>query len=118
MWEWRHLRAAGWPEEVLHAILAHADYTGVVPETHLDRVLFACDELSGFLTACALVKPSRAIADVEVAGVKKKLKDKAFARGVNRADVVRGAELLELPLEEHIENCLRAMQARAGELGL
>ena len=113
-----HLRALGWPEEILHAILAHADYSGVTPETHLDRALFACDELSGFLTACALVKPSRAIADVEVAGVRKKMKDKAFARAVKREDMARGAELLGVPLEEHIGVCLAAMQARASGLGL
>ena len=96
------LREQGWPEEVLHAILAHAEYTGVTPETHLDRVLFACDELAGFLTACTMVKPSRKIAEVEAAGVRKKMKDKAFARAVSREDMVRGAELLGLPLEEHI----------------
>ena len=112
------LREQGWPEPVLHAILAHADYSGTVPETHLDRALFASDELSGFLTACALVKPSRAIADVEVAGVKKKMKDKAFARAVKREDITRGADLLGVPLEEHIGTCLRAMQARAADLGL
>ena len=112
------LREQGWPEEMLHAILAHADYSGVVPETHLDRSLFACDELAGFLTACALVKPSRAIAEVEVAGVKKKMKDKGFARAVKREDITHGAELLEIPVEEHIENCLRAMQDHAVELGL
>ena len=112
------LREQGWPEEVLRAILAHADYSGVVPETHLERALFACDELAGFLTACALVKPTKSIAEVEVAGVKKKMKDKAFARAVKREDMVRGAELLGLPLEEHIGHCLRAMQARAAELGL
>lgn len=113
-----HLREQGWPEILLHAILAHADYSGVKPETHLDKALFACDELAGFLTACALVKPSKSIADVEVAGVKKKMKDKAFARAVKREDIVTGAELLGIPLDEHVENCLRAMQARAGELGL
>ena len=112
------LRELGWPEEVLHAILAHADYSGVQPETHLDRALFACDELAGFLTACALVKPTRAIADVEVAGVKKKMKDKAFARAVKREDITRGAELLGVGLEEHVGVCLGAMQGRAGELGL
>ncbi len=112
------LRELGWPEEMLHAILAHADYTGVLPESHLDRALFACDELSGFLTACALVKPSKRLAEVEVAGVKKKMKDKGFARAVKREDMVRGAELLEVPLDEHIGVCLGAMQARAGELGL
>ena len=112
------LREQGWPEPMLHAILAHADYSGVPPETHLDRALFACDELSGFLTACALVKPTRAIADVEIAGVKKKMKDKAFARAVKREDITRGAELLGVPLDEHIGTCLAAMQARAAELGL
>src|ERR1700709_2044478 len=113
-----YLREQGWPEELLHAILAHADYSGVKPETHLDRALFACDELAGFLTACTLVKPSRSIADVEVAGVKKKMKDKAFARAVKREDITGGAELLGVPLEEHLGNCLKAMQDRAGELGL
>lgn len=113
-----YLRAHGWPEEMLHAILAHADYSGVVPETHLDRALFACDELAGFLTACALVKPSRSIAEVEIAGVRKKLKDKAFARAVKREDIARGAELLDVPVEEHIGHCLQAMQKHAAELGL
>ena len=112
------LRELGWPDEVLHAIPAHADYSGVRPQSHLDRALFACDELSGFLTACALVKPSKLIADVEVAGVKKKMKDKAFARAVKREDITRGAELLGVPVEEHIGTCLAAMQARADELGL
>ncbi len=113
-----YLRQHGWPEEMLHAILAHADYSGVKPETHLDRTLFACDELAGFLTACTLVKPSKAIADVEVKGVLKKMKDKAFARAVKREDMVAGAELLGVPLEEHVGVCLAAMQARAEELGL
>ena len=113
-----YLRGQGWPETVLHAILAHADYSGAVPESHLDRALFACDELAGFLTACALVKPSKAIADVDVPGVRKKMKDKAFARAVKREDIVHGAELLGTPLEEHIGHCLAAMQARSAELGL
>jgi predicted hydrolase (HD superfamily) len=113
-----HLRELGWPEEVLRAILAHADYSGVGRESHLDRALFACDELAGFLTACTLVKPSKSILEVEVAGVKKKMKDKAFARAVKREDITDGAELLGLTLEEHVGNCLRAMQERAGELGL
>ena len=113
----QYLREHGWPEAILHAILAHADYSGVEPESHLDRALFASDELAGFLTACALVKPTRSIADVEVAGVKKKMKDKAFARAVKREDIVRGADLLGLPLEEHLGICLAAMQARAPELG-
>jgi putative nucleotidyltransferase with HDIG domain len=114
----KYLREQGWPEEICHAILAHADYSGVVPETHLDKALFACDELAGFLTACALVKPTKAIADVEVAGVKKKMKDKGFARAVKREDIMRGAELLGIPVEEHIGNCLCAMQERALQLGL
>jgi predicted hydrolase (HD superfamily) len=113
-----HLRELGWPETVLHAVMAHADYSGVERETHLDKALFACDELAGFLTACALVKPSKSIHEVEVAGVKKKMKDKAFARAVKREDITGGAELLGLTVEEHVGNCLRAMQARAGELGL
>jgi len=113
-----YLREQGWPEDVLHAILAHADYSGAARETHLDKALFACDELAGFLTACALVKPSKSILEVEVAGVKKKMKDKAFARAVLREDITGGAELLGLSVEEHVGNCLRAMQARAAELGL
>jgi predicted hydrolase (HD superfamily) len=114
----KYLREQGWPESVLHAILAHADYSGVARETHLDKALFACDELAGFLTACALVKPSKSIHAVEVAGVKKKMKDKAFARAVMREDITGGAELLGLSVEEHVGNCLRAMQGRAEELGL
>lgn len=112
------LREQGWPETLLHAILAHADYSGVTPVTHLDKALFACDELAGFLVACALVKPTRSIHQVEVRGVLKKMKDKAFARAVSREDIAAGATLLGLPLDEHIGNCIAAMQARAGELGL
>jgi predicted hydrolase (HD superfamily) len=113
-----YLRGQGWPEEILHAILAHADYSGVVPETHLDRTLFACDELAGFLTACALVKPTKSILEVETKGVLKKMKDKAFARAVKREDMTAGAELLGISIEEHVGNCLGAMQAKAAELGL
>ena len=112
------MRELGWDEDVLHAVLAHADYSGVARESHLDKALFACDELAGFLTACALVKPSKSIHEVEVAGVKKKMKDKAFARAVMREDITSGAELLGLSVEEHVGNCLKAMQARAGKLGL
>jgi predicted hydrolase (HD superfamily) len=112
------LRELGWPEVVLKAILAHADYSGVARDSHLDKALFACDELAGFLVACALVKPSRLIAEVEVKGVLKKMQDKAFARAVKREDITAGAELLGLSVEEHVGNCLTAMQARAGELGL
>jgi len=114
----KFLRGQGWPEEILHAILAHADYSGVSPEMHLDKALFACDELAGFLTACALVKPSKSIAEVEIVSVKKKMKDKAFARAVKREDITRGAELLGIGVEEHIGNCLVAMQRHAVELGL
>lgn len=112
------LREEGWPEPVLRAILAHADYSGVLPESHLDKALFACDELAGFLTACALVKPTKSILDVEIKGVLKKMKDKAFARAVKREDMTAGAALLGLSVEEHVGNCLGAMQARAAELGL
>jgi putative nucleotidyltransferase with HDIG domain len=108
------LREKGYPEEMIHAILGHADYSGVPRESALDKTLYACDELSGFLTACALVKPSKKMADVEAASVKKKLKDKAFARGVNRQDVVRGAEELGIPLEEHIQFCITALQQAPG----
>jgi len=112
------LERQGWPQATRTAILGHATYSGVPRETHLDRVLFACDELSGFLTACALVKPTKAIVDVEVAGVRKKLKDKAFAKGVSRQDVIQGAEELGVDLDDHIAFCLAAMQKRAADLGL
>jgi predicted hydrolase (HD superfamily) len=114
----RELERLGWPAELRTAILGHAQYSGVLRVTHLDKSLFACDELAGFLTACALVKPSKSIADVEVAGVRKKMKDKAFARGVNRADVIQGAEELGVELDAHIAFCIEAMKKRAGELGL
>jgi len=114
----RELERLGWPMELRTAILGHAQYSGVPRVTHLDKALFACDELAGFLTACALVKPTKAIADVEVAGVRKKMKDKAFARGVNRADVIQGAAELGVELDTHIGFCLEAMKKRAGELGL
>lgn len=114
----RILREHGYPEEIIHAILAHADYTGVKRESPLDKVLFACDELAGFLTACALIKPSKKIAEVEASSVKKKLKDKAFARGVNRDDVRRGAEELGISLDDHIATCIEAMRGIASELGL
>jgi predicted hydrolase (HD superfamily) len=114
----RELERLGWPEEMRTAILGHAQYSGVARATHLAKALFACDEVSGFLTACALVKPSKAIADVEVASVRKKMKDKAFARGVNREDVIRGAAELGVELDAHIAFCIEAMRKRSGELGL
>jgi predicted hydrolase (HD superfamily) len=114
----RELERLGWPAELRTAILGHAQYSGVPRVTHLDKALFACDELAGFLTACALVKPTKAIADVEVPGVRKKMKDKAFARGVNREDVIQGAAELGVDLDAHIAFCLNAMKKRAWELGL
>jgi len=112
------LTEQGWPEEMRTAILGHAEYSGVPRESPLAKALFACDELAGFLTACSLVKPSKSIHEVEVAGVKKKMKDKAFARAVNRDDIVKGAAELGIPLEDHIANCIAAMQANAESLGL
>jgi len=114
----RELERKGWPVEMRTAILGHAQYSGVPRVTHLDKALFACDELAGFLTACALVKPTKAIADVEVPSVRKKMKDKAFARGVNREDVIQGAAELGVDLDAHIAFCLEAMKRRANELGL
>lgn len=114
----RHLRALGWSEEICEAVLGHAQYTGVPRVTPMAKALFAVDELTGLITACALVKPSKAVADVGVAGVRKKMKDKAFARGVNRDDIVQGAEALGVPLDDHIGLVLTAMQADAAALGL
>ncbi|HKO05332.1 MAG TPA: HDIG domain-containing protein [Candidatus Acidoferrales bacterium] len=112
------LRQHGYPDDMIRAILSHADYTGVARQSALEHALFACDELAGFLTACSLVRPSKSILDLEVPSVKKRMKDKAFARGVSRDDVVKGAEELGLPLEEHIANCIAAMRAVADSLGL
>ena len=114
----RELERLGWPEELRAAILGHAQYSGVPRNSHLAKSLFACDELAGFLTACALVKPSKAIAEVEVRSVRKKMKDKAFARGVNRQDVIQGAAELGVELDVHIGFCIEAMRKRAGALGL
>ena len=112
------LAERGVDEEIRRAILSHADYSGVPRVTPLEKTLYACDELSGFLTACSYVKPGRSIQEVDTKGVRKKLKDKAFARTVNRDDITRGASELGIDLDEHIEFCIRAMQARASELGL
>lgn len=114
----RILIERGYPEPLRHAILAHCEATGVGRESPLDKTLFACDELAGFLTACALVKPGKSLAEVEPASVRKKMKDKAFARSVSRADIERGAQELSLPLDEHIGHCLAAMRAIAAALGL
>ncbi len=112
------LREQGWPEQVVEAIGGHATYLGIPRSTPMARALFAVDELCGFLTAVAYVRPSRKIADVEVSSVKKKMKDKAFARAVNRDEIVQGAEELGVPLDEHIAVCIRALAAVADDLGL
>jgi putative nucleotidyltransferase with HDIG domain len=112
------LRQAGYPEEMIHAILAHAGYTGVIRESPLDHALFACDEMAGFLTACSLVKPGKTIFEVEPDSVKRKMKDKAFARGVSREDLVLGAQELGVPIEKHIASCIAAMSGAAQQLGL
>src|ERR1700746_1748844 len=114
----RSLRELGCPEESVRAILSHADYSGVVRQSPLEHTLFACDELAGFLTACTYVRPSKSILDLETASVTKKLKDKAFAKGVNRDDVRNGAVELGMPIEEHIAFCIAAMRESADALGL
>src|SRR5258708_34826004 len=112
------LAERGVSEEIRRAILSHANYSGVPRLSSLEKTLFACDELAGFLTACSYVKPSRSIHEVEVKSVRKKLKDKAFARNVNRDDIVSGAAEMGVDLDEHIDFCIRARQARGDELGL
>ena len=112
------LRANGWSEEVCRAVLSHADYSGVERQTPLEKTLYAVDELSGFVIAVARVRPSKSIHEVEVVAVKKKMKDKAFARAVNRDDIVRGAAELGLPLEEVIAEVIAALKADAERLGL
>jgi putative nucleotidyltransferase with HDIG domain len=112
------LRERGYPEFAVRAVLSHADYTGVARESRLEHVLFACDEMAGFITAAALVRPSKSVLDLEPASVVKRMKDKAFARAVKREDLKRGAEELGLPLEEHITNVITFMRERAEELGL
>ena len=112
------LRDNGWSEEICHAILSHADYSGVSPESPLEKTLRAVDELSGFVVAVALVRPTKSIHDVDLASVKKKMKDKAFARAVNREEIVRGAEQLGTPLDEVITNVIAALKADAARLGL
>ena len=114
----RLLRAAGYPDDVCEAILGHADYTGVPRTTRMAQALYAVDELTGLITATALVKPSRTLADVDVAGVRKRMKDKAFARGVNRDDVLRGAAELGVELDAHVSVVLEAMRGEAAALGL
>jgi putative nucleotidyltransferase with HDIG domain len=112
------LREQGWSEEVCRAILSHADYAGIPRETPLERTLYAVDELSGFVMAVARVRPSKSVHEVDVASVKKKMKDKAFARAVNREDITRGAAELGMPLEEVIAGVIAALQGDAERLGL
>jgi putative nucleotidyltransferase with HDIG domain len=111
------LREKGVSEEIRRAILGHADYTGVARDTQLAKVLFACDELAGFITACALVRPDR-IATLEAKSVRKRMKDKAFARSVSREDIIKSAQELDVPLDEHIAFCIEAMRSVADRLGL
>jgi len=112
------LAGRGVPEDVRRAILSHANYSGVPRETALEKTLFACDELAGFITAVSLVKPGRSVHEVDAKSVRKKMKDKAFARSVSRDDIINGAQALGVELEQHIDFCVRAMQGRAKELGL
>ncbi len=112
------LKERGWPEEVRRAVMSHADYTGVKRESLLEKTLFACDELAGFITAVALVKPGKSLAEVDAHSVRKKMKDKAFARSVSREDIIKGAQELGADLDEHITFCIEAMKPIAAELGL
>lgn len=112
------LAERGVSPEIRRAILSHANYSGVSRDSQLEKTLFACDELAGFLTACSYVKPSRSIHEVDVKSVRKKLKDKAFARSVSRDDIINGAQELGVDLDEHIGLCIEAMKARAAELGV
>jgi len=112
------MREHGYSEEIIRAVITHADYCGIPRETPLEHTLFACDELAGFITACVYVRPSKSVLDLEMDSVKKKLKDKAFAKGVNRDDVRNGAVELGIPLEEHIAFCIQAMRENCEALGL
>ena len=114
----RVLRERGWPEDILQAILGHATYSGVARDTRMAKALFAVDELTGLITATALVRPSRSVHEVDARSVRKKMKDKAFARGVNRDDVINGAQELGVELDEHIQFVVDAMRTAAGALGL
>jgi putative nucleotidyltransferase with HDIG domain len=112
------LKERGWSEEIRRAIMSHAEYTGVTRDSAMEKALFACDELAGLITASALVKPGKSLAEVEAKSVRKKMKDKAFARSVNRDDIVNGAADLGVELEEHIAFCIEAMKGIAEQLGL
>ena len=112
------LKQQGYPEWMTRAILSHAEYSGVARESRLEHTLFACDEMSGFVTAAALVRPSKSVLDLEAGSVLKRMKDKAFAKAVNRDDLRRGAEELSMPLEEHVGNVIRFLRLQAEPLGL
>lgn len=112
------LKTKGFSEEFVDAVLSHADYTNIPRDTLLKKVLYACDELAGFLTAVAYVRPNKTIEEVEVKSVIKKMKDKAFSKAINRDDIKKGAELLDIPLEEHIEFCIEALKKKKEVLGL
>jgi predicted hydrolase (HD superfamily) len=112
------LKERGYSDEIRRAIMSHADYTGVTRETPMEKALFACDELAGLITATALVKPGKSLAEVDAKSVRKKMKDKAFARSVSRDDIANGAKELGVDLDEHIAFCIEAMKGISGELGL
>src|SRR5271157_1164804 len=112
------LKEREWPEVIRRAIMSHAEYTGVTRDTPMEKALFACDELAGFITAVALFKPGKSLAEVDVKSVRKRMKDKAFARKVNRDDIITGAAALGVDLDEHIAFCIAALQSIADKLGL
>jgi putative nucleotidyltransferase with HDIG domain len=112
------LASRGVPEEIRRAILSHANYSGVPRVSTLEKALYACDELAGFITAISYVKPHRSVFEVDLSSVKRKMKDKAFARSVNRQDIIEGANELGVPLDDHIDFCIKSMQAKAEELGI
>ena len=112
------LKERGYSDEIRRAIMSHAEYSGVTRDSQMEKTLFACDELAGFITACALVKPGKSLAEVDAKSVRRKMKDKAFARGVKREDVINGAADLGVDLEEHIAFCIEALKAIADKLGL
>lgn len=112
------LRQKGYPDEIVRAVGAHADHTSIPRQTRMEHTLFACDELTGFVTAVALVRPNRKLAEVDVASVRKKMKDKAFARAVSREDLLKGAEEIGMPFDEHVQHVINAMSSIADQLGL
>jgi predicted hydrolase (HD superfamily) len=112
------LKERGWPDVIRRAIMSHAEYTGVTRDTPMEKALFACDELAGFITAVALIKPGKSLAEVDVKSVRKRMKDKAFARKVNRDDIINGAAALGVDFDEHIAFCIAALQGIADKLGL